>query len=79
MKKIIIIFMMLQGLEGCDFFPSSEFSSNNKSEYLHSKNGPNLVINKPLSDSNISDFYQLQNQTRPAKISIKPPVVHTND
>ena len=71
--------MTLLSLTGCSQFSSSEFSSNNKKDYLHAKNGPNLVINQPLSDDNISDFYQLPDQRKIATISIKPPVVQTKD
>ncbi len=77
LKRIVTIFIFLQALSGCALLPSSEFSSNDTHEYLHSRNGQNLVINQPLTDSNISDFYQLPNQTKPAKISIKPPVIPT--
>ncbi len=75
MKKIVTIFVFLQALSGCALLPSAEFSSNDTHEYLHSRNGQNLVINRPLTASNISNFYQLPNQTKPAKISIKPPVI----
>ena len=71
--------MVLPTLVGCSMLPSSEFSSNDKHEYLHSKNGQNIVVNRPLTDSNMSDFYQLPNQMKPAKISIKPPVIHPSE
>ncbi len=79
MKKIFISYLILTGLVGCGLMPSGEFSSNNKKDYLRSKNGPNLVINKPLTDANTSDFYQLPDQKKIATISIKPPVVQTRD
>ena len=79
LKKISIVLMVLSTLTGCGLLPSAEFSSNDKHEYLHSKNGKNIVVNPPLTDANMSDFYQLPNQTKPAKISIKPPVIHTGD
>lgn len=76
MKKIITICILLQGLAGCELLPSSEFASNDKHEYLHSKNGKSMVIEQPLTNENISDFYVLpENNNRPAKVSIKPPVV----
>lgn len=72
--------MVLPGLVGCfSFFSNNEFASNNKKDYLHSKNGTQLVINKPLTDVNTSDFYQLPDQNKIATISIKPPVVQTRD
>lgn len=74
MKKIVIIFA-LSGLTACRLLPNAEFDSNNKSQYLHSRNGANLVISPPLSDQNISDFYQLPTQNKPAKISISAPVI----
>lgn len=79
LKKVITIFMVLPTLAGCGLLPSGEFSSNDKHQYLHSKNGQNIVVNRPLTDSNMSDFYQLPNQTKPAKISIKPPVIQSSE
>ena len=76
LKKIVTICILLQGLAGCELLPSAEFASNDKYEYLHSKNGNSMVIEKPLTNANISDFYVLpENTKQPAKVSIKPPVV----
>ncbi len=81
LKKIITIFILAQGLIGCSLMSSTgEFASNNKTEYLHSRNSQGLLISKPLSDANISDFYQLSNQTTQVTgISIKPPVIRTSE
>jgi len=65
-------------LTGCQLLSTSEYATNNTDQYLKSRNGPGLVIPKSLSDSNISDFYHLPDQTQAAKIGITPPVVAAN-
>ncbi|PJD91501.1 MAG: hypothetical protein CK424_06750 [Legionella sp.] len=62
-------------LAGCQILSTTEYATNNRDQYLQSRNGPGLVIPKPLSDSNISEFYRLPDQTQPARIGITPPVV----
>lgn len=80
MKKNIAIFILIQGFTACSQISTAEFASNNKFEYLHSRNGQGLIIPKPLSDANISDFYLLPNQTSSIKvISIKPPVIQASE
>lgn len=65
----------MYGAVGCSMLQSAGYSSNKKNEYLESRNGPDLVIEKPLNSDNISDFYRLPNQPSNAKIGIKPPVI----
>lgn len=60
-------------LAGCDFISKTEYASNDKLQYLKSRNGPDLVIPPPLSGSNISAFYRLPDQTQHAKVAINPP------
>ena len=84
MKNIlrsILVCVVAQALTGCSLIPhTEEFASNYKSAYLHSKNGQNLVIPKPLSDANLSDFYQLPNQSASVLvISIKPPMIRASE
>jgi hypothetical protein len=38
---------------------SVPFSSNNKTQYLESKNAPDLVVDAPLTTTNLSGFYRL--------------------
>ena len=75
MKKIVPVYICCHLLCCCSLLSSDEFSSNYKQAYLHSKNGQYLVIPPPLTDANVSNFYQLPNQTKLAKISIKPPII----
>jgi uncharacterized lipoprotein len=75
LKNRILVLIFAYLLSGCNLLPTEEFSSNRQHEYLHSKNGKNLVVNQPLTSSNLSDFYQLPNQDQPAKVSIKAPII----
>lgn len=77
----ILITIFGQLCAGYSFFPhTGEFDSNYKSAYLHSKNGSNLIIPKPLTDANLSDFYLLPNQTTSVLvISTNPPIVKTSE
>lgn len=51
------------------------YGSSNKKAYLQSKNGPELIVPPPLTTSNISNFYDLPNQTQDARVHITPPSV----
>lgn len=64
---------LLAFLSGCSVFNPTQYASSEKKQYMKSQNGPNLVVPQPLSTSNISDFYQLPDQTQPANVSIVPP------
>lgn len=52
---------------------SSYYASNADKQYLNSKNGPMLVVPKPLTESNISHFYNLPPQTHDPRVSNEPP------
>ena len=40
---------------------------------MTSKNGPDLLVPPPLTNSNLSDFYVLPEQTQDPKVAIEPP------
>ncbi|KTC81642.1 hypothetical protein [Legionella brunensis] len=68
MKKIGFIILSVSLLSAC-----SNYASNGEAQYLRSKNGPTVVVPPPLTDSNISHFYDLPAQTQNARVSIAPP------
>lgn len=67
-KKIAVISSLLL-ISAC----SMHYGSNGETLYLASRNGPNLVVPAPLTDTDISHFYELPNQNQPATVSIVPP------
>jgi uncharacterized lipoprotein len=71
-KKISVMMVCLLVLTGC-----SRYSSNGESLYLQSRNGQKVDVPPPLTSSNISNFYDLPEQTQNAKVSIEPPVEST--
>ncbi|MBA3535049.1 MAG: hypothetical protein H0T84_00305 [Tatlockia sp.] len=50
----------------------SQFASNGDKQYLNSKNGARVVVPPPMTDSNISRFYDLPPQNQNAGVSIRP-------
>lgn len=52
----------------------SNYSSNGEALYLRSNNGQALVVPRPLTDNNISRFYDLPAQNKNAMVSIAPPL-----
>lgn len=68
MKKLGVILMSLLVM-GCQ----TQYASNNREQYLNSKNGKNLVIPPPLSSALISHFYDLPQPPGNPIVSIKPP------
>ncbi len=75
MSKRIVISAVVLCLVAC----SSQFTSNGDKLYLRSKNGPGIVVQPPLTDTNISHFYDLpaQQGKRP-KVSVTPPLIEAN-
>jgi uncharacterized lipoprotein len=69
-KKLSVLLLVLTALAGC----SSSYYSNAEEEYLRSRNGEKLVVPPPLTNANISYFYNLPPQTQDARVSIAPPV-----
>lgn len=68
MKKISFLLLAPCLLSAC-----AQLLSIGEKDYLHSKNGPSITIQPPLTDANVSHFYDLPAQTKPARVSIKPP------
>lgn len=54
---------------------SVKYASNDKEQYLLSKNGPQLEVPPPLTNSYISNFYDLPAPVGNSKISVVPPKV----
>ncbi|WP_256478777.1 MULTISPECIES: hypothetical protein [Legionella] len=52
---------------------ASYYTSNGEKQYLQSRNGPNVVVPPPLTDGNLSYFYNLPAQNQDAQVSIQPP------
>ncbi|ASQ46634.1 hypothetical protein [Legionella clemsonensis] len=72
MKKIGLIVLSVLVLPAC-----SNYASNGEALYLRSKNGQSLVVPPPLTDNNISHFYDLPAQSKNAKVGIAPPLDST--
>lgn len=68
MKKIGFFVLSIMLLTAC-----SQYASNGEQLYLRSKNGTIVVVPPPLTDSNISHFYDLPPQNQNAQVSIAPP------
>lgn len=69
-KKLSFIVLGLCLLAGC----SNRYSSNGENLYLQSRNGVHLDVPPPLTNSNISYFYDLPAQNQDARVSIEPPI-----
>ncbi|WP_028387741.1 hypothetical protein [Legionella fairfieldensis] len=68
MKKKVSFLVVTLCLTSC-----SQYISNGERRYLQSKNGVNIIVPPPLTDTNISHFYDLPPQNQNALISIVPP------
>jgi len=69
-KKLSFIVLAALALTACN----SRYASNGENLYLQSRNGEALVVPPPLTSANISNFYDLPQQTQDARVSIAPPV-----
>lgn len=69
MKKILFVSLLPFVLTSC----ASYYTSNGEKNYLKSRNGPKLVVPAPLTDTDISYFYNLPPQNQDARVSIEPP------
>lgn len=69
MKKLSCLMLCSLVLISC-----SKYSSNGENLYLQSKNGQKVEVPPPLTSSNISNFYDLPEQTQDPKVNIQPPV-----
>ena len=68
MKQMIIGAAAIFLLASC----TAQYTSNGEQHYLQSKNGPTLVVPKPLTSANLSNFYDLPPQNQDARVDIKP-------
>lgn len=68
MKKIAVMILSVVLLPAC-----TNYASNGESQYLRSRNGQIVAVPPPLTDSNISHFYDLPAQNQNARVSIAPP------
>lgn len=76
MKKTVVVSLVALFLVSC----SSKFASNGEKRYLRSKNGPGVVVQPPLTDTNISHFYDLPaQQSKHPKASVVPPSIEVNN
>ena len=69
MNKFLIVLIPVLLTSAC----SSHYLSGGEKEYLQARNGPGLVVPKPLTSGNINHFYNLPAQTQNAVVSIVPP------
>ena len=59
---------------------TTRFATNGEKLYLKSQNGPGVKVNPPLTNTNISPFYNLPSQQSGVKpVSIAPPVVSVEE
>ena len=71
MKYVLVTMIISVCLVAC----STPYSTNDKQQYLSSRNGPLLVVPSPLTRSNMSNFYDLPPQNGDPKVSVAPPIV----
>ena len=71
LNRILLILGSWLILSGC----STYFATNGEQRYLLSQNGPGIKVVSPLTDANISHFYDLPVQNKISKISILPPSI----
>lgn len=75
MKKIAVIDVIICSLSlillsAC----SSRYASNAETQYLKSRNGNALVVPPPMTNTNISHFYDLTQGRENVMVSIIPPI-----
>jgi uncharacterized lipoprotein len=68
-KKLCFFVLATLALSACN----SRYSSNGETIYLHSRNGVKITVPPPLTNANISNFYDLPPQNQDARVSIAPP------
>lgn len=69
MKKLGVLALGVVLLAGC-----SKYSSNGENLYLQSRNGQKVAVPPPLTSANISNFYDLPEQTQDPRVNIEPPL-----
>jgi len=70
-KKFVVIAVCAVLISGC----SNRYASNGEKLYLGSRNGVSVVVPPPLTNTNVSHFYDLPSQDRNAEVNIAPPSV----
>jgi uncharacterized lipoprotein len=68
-KKLSFIVLVILALSAC----SNRYASNGENLYLQSRNGERIDVPSPLTNTNISNFYDLPPQNESAAVSIAPP------
>lgn len=66
-KKIAFLFISALLLAACSL------TSTGEKHYLQSRNGVPITVPPPLTDANISHFYDLPQQNQNALVSVTPP------
>lgn len=69
MTKLSVMVFSVLLLSAC----STEYFSNSERLYLKSHNGEKVHAPSPLTNSNISDFYDLPAQNQDARVSLVAP------
>jgi len=69
--KNVTVFFLLSVLTGCTL----PYASNDKQQYLFSKNGAVLDVPAPLTAENLSGFYDLPAANDAHRVSVVPPQV----
>lgn len=69
MKKLSFIVLAALALSACN----ARYASNGEEVYLQARNGVKIVVPPPLTNFNISNFYDLPPQNQNARVNIAPP------
>ena len=72
-KKLVVFLAIGYMLVACLSWSKTDYPSNNQDQYLKSTNGATIVVPKPLTNANLSDFYILPFQNQNATVSVLPP------
>jgi uncharacterized lipoprotein len=67
----VTVFFLLSVLTACTL----PYASNDKQQYLLSKNGAALDVPAPLTAENLSGFYDLPDAKDAHRVSVAPPQV----
>lgn len=71
MRSFFLMIVVCFSLAGC----SSPYSTSGEQMYLKARNGENLVISPPLSQSQLSQFYDLPSVDTDPRVNIAPPML----
>jgi uncharacterized lipoprotein len=70
-RKIGFCLVCMACLASC----TTKYASNDKQQYLSSRNGVRVELPEHLTNTNMSDFYELPTPEGPKKVSVAPPQV----